>query len=76
MIKCSIYSSGSQGSMKWKHGQHDGFFVQFESPSLRRLWFIPSSYEKGQTLCRDPECLDISAHEVLLRLFKQKLSNS
>ncbi|GLT74485.1 hypothetical protein SLA2020_462780 [Shorea laevis] len=60
-----------QGSRKWKHGQQDGFFVQFESPSLRKLWFIPSSYEKGQTLCRDPEALDISAHEVLPRLFKQ-----
>ncbi|GLU08912.1 hypothetical protein SLE2022_257960 [Rubroshorea leprosula] len=65
-----------QGSRKWKHGQQDGFFVQFESPSLRKLWFIPSSYEKGQTLCRDPEALDISAHEVLPCLFKQKLSNS
>ncbi|GKV42374.1 hypothetical protein SLEP1_g49786 [Rubroshorea leprosula] len=65
-----------QGSRKWKHGQHDGFFVQFELPSLRKLWFIPSSYEKGQTLCRDPESLDISAHEVLPCLFKQKLSNS
>jgi hypothetical protein len=41
-----------QGSRKWKHGQHDGFFVQFESPSLRKLWFIPSSNEMGQTLCR------------------------
>ncbi|CAA2999972.1 serine threonine- phosphatase 5 [Olea europaea subsp. europaea] len=41
-----------QGSRKWKHGQHDGFFIQFESPSLRRLWFVPSSTEKGQILCR------------------------
>ncbi|KAJ8765840.1 hypothetical protein K2173_015800 [Erythroxylum novogranatense] len=41
-----------QGSRKWKHGQHDGFFVQFESPILRKLWFIPSSNEKGQTLCK------------------------
>lgn len=41
-----------QGSRKWKHGQHDGFFVQFESPSLRQLWFIPSSSEMGQTVCR------------------------
>ncbi|GLT78585.1 hypothetical protein SLA2020_501150 [Shorea laevis] len=65
-----------QGSRKWKHGQHDGFFVQFESPSLRKLWFIPGSYEKGQTFCRDPKSLDISAHEVLPCLFKQKLSNS
>ncbi|XP_059448560.1 uncharacterized protein LOC132179798 [Corylus avellana] len=65
-----------QGSRKWKHGQHDGFFVQFESPSLRKLWFIPSSNEMGQTLCRDPEVLDISAHEVLPRLFKETLSNS
>lgn len=62
-----------QGSRKWKHGQHDGFFVQFESPSLRKLWFVPSSNEKGKTLCRDPEVLDIIVHEVLPRLFKEKL---
>ncbi|KAE8703052.1 hypothetical protein F3Y22_tig00110474pilonHSYRG00022 [Hibiscus syriacus] len=65
-----------QGSRKWKHGQHDGFFVQFESPILRKLWFISSSYEMGKTLCRDPEVLDIGAHEVLPRLFKEKLSKS
>ncbi|KAJ9182163.1 hypothetical protein P3X46_006188 [Hevea brasiliensis] len=64
-----------QGSRKWKYGQHDGFFVQFESPFLRKLWFIPSTSEKGQKLCRDPEPLDISAHEVLPRLFKEKLPN-
>ncbi|KAF3456947.1 hypothetical protein FNV43_RR01601 [Rhamnella rubrinervis] len=61
-----------QGSRKWKHGQHDGFFIQFETPLLRKLWFIPSSNEFGQTLCRDPEVLDITAHEVLPRLFKDK----
>lgn len=60
-----------QGSRKWKHGQHDGFFVQFESPSLRKLWFVPSSTEKGKVLCRDPVTLDIGSHEVLPRLFKQ-----
>ncbi|OAY27988.1 stress-induced-phosphoprotein 1 [Manihot esculenta] len=65
-----------QGSRKWKHGQHDGFFVQLESPFLRKLWFIPSTSEKGQTLCRDPEPLDISSHEVLPRVFKEKLPNS
>ncbi|KAM7258434.1 hypothetical protein ACFE04_014175 [Oxalis oulophora] len=59
-----------QGSRKWKHGQHDGFFLQFESPSARKLWFIPSSNEKGQILCRDPEVLDVGAHELLPRLFK------
>lgn len=64
------------GSRKWKHGQSDGFFVQFESPSLRKLWFVPSSIERGQTLCRNPEDLDIGAHEVIPRLFKQILSNS
>ncbi|KAL5849848.1 hypothetical protein ACOSQ3_007905 [Xanthoceras sorbifolium] len=65
-----------QGSRKWKHGQHDGFFVQFESPLQRKLWFISSSNEKGQSLCRDPDALDINSHEVLPRLFKQKLPNS
>ncbi|KAI8566301.1 hypothetical protein RHMOL_Rhmol02G0029800 [Rhododendron molle] len=59
-----------QGSRKWKHGQDDGFFVQFESPLLRKLWFVPSSTEKGQILCSDPVVLDISVHEVLPRLFK------
>ncbi|KAG5587882.1 hypothetical protein H5410_048316 [Solanum commersonii] len=61
-----------QGSRKWKHGQNDGIFVQFESPLVRRLWFIPSSTEKGKTLCRDPMPLDISAHEILPRVFKQE----
>ncbi|KAK8706471.1 hypothetical protein V6N13_050036 [Hibiscus sabdariffa] len=65
-----------QGSRKWKHGQHDGFFVQFESPLLRKLWFIASSNEMGKTLCRDPEVLDIGSHEVLPRLFKEKTPNS
>ncbi|KAL6184975.1 hypothetical protein ACLB2K_041110 [Fragaria x ananassa] len=65
-----------QGSRKWKHGQQDGFFVQFEAPFLRKLWFIPSSTELGQTLCRDPEDLDISAHELIPRLFKEKSSKS
>ncbi|KAL0388554.1 UNVERIFIED_CONTAM: Stress-induced-phosphoprotein 1 [Sesamum radiatum] len=60
-----------QGSRKWKHGQNDGFFFQFESPSLRKIWFIPSSTEKGQTLCRDPVALDIGMHEILPRVFKQ-----
>ncbi|CAL0328096.1 unnamed protein product [Lupinus luteus] len=65
-----------QGLRKWKNAQNDGFFVQFESPSLRKLWFIPSSNEKGRTFCRDPEALDISVHEVLPRIFKEKLPNS
>ncbi|KAK8952836.1 hypothetical protein KSP40_PGU011567 [Platanthera guangdongensis] len=30
-----------QGSRKWKHGHADGFFVQFESPVSRKLWFVP-----------------------------------
>ncbi|KAI5580244.1 hypothetical protein POPTR_008G156500v4 [Populus trichocarpa] len=64
-----------QGSRKWRHGQHDGIFVQYESPLMRKIWFIASSNEKGQTLCRDPEILDISAHEVLPRLFKEKMPN-
>lgn len=59
-----------QGSRKWKHGQSDGFFVQFESPSLQRMWFIPSSPEKGKVLCRDPVALDINAHELVPRLLK------
>lgn len=63
-----------QGSRKWKHGQSDGFFVQFESPVLRREWFIPSSSEKGKTLCGDPELLDVSVHEVLPRIFVETIS--
>ncbi|KAL8260177.1 hypothetical protein R6Q59_028130 [Mikania micrantha] len=59
-----------QGPRKWKHGQSDGFFVELESPFIRKEWFIPSSSEKGQILCRDPVALDISAHEVLPKLFK------
>ncbi|CAI9118398.1 OLC1v1019963C1 [Oldenlandia corymbosa var. corymbosa] len=60
-----------QGSRKWKHGQNDGFFVQFETPSIRKLWFVPSSTENGQILCRDPVALDISAHELIPRIFKE-----
>ncbi|KAL4200204.1 hypothetical protein AMTRI_Chr03g148580 [Amborella trichopoda] len=59
-----------QGSRKWKHGQTDGFFVQFESSVLRKLWFISSSTEKGLTLCRNPEALDLDAHAVLPPLFR------
>ncbi|CAL1396591.1 unnamed protein product [Linum trigynum] len=65
-----------QGSRKWKHGQHDGFFVQFETPSLRKLWFIPSTTERGQTLCGEPESLDVATHEVIPRIFKEKLPAS
>uniref|UniRef100_A0A9I9D7K3 Stress-induced-phosphoprotein 1 n=1 Tax=Cucumis melo TaxID=3656 RepID=A0A9I9D7K3_CUCME len=65
-----------QGSRKWKHGQHDGFFVQLETPSLRKLWFVPSSSELGRPLCRDPEVLDIAAHELLPRIFKEKLRST
>ncbi|CAA0823055.1 Tetratricopeptide repeat (TPR)-like superfamily protein [Striga hermonthica] len=60
-----------QGSRKWKHEQNDGFFIQFESPSLRKIWFVPSSNEQGHTLCRDPVALDIGAHEILPRVFKE-----
>lgn len=62
-----------QGSRKWKHGQTDGFFVQFESPVLRKLWFVPSTSEKGQALCRDPAVLDVSIHEVIPRIFKESM---
>ncbi|KAF3574702.1 hypothetical protein F2Q69_00058157 [Brassica cretica] len=65
-----------QGSRKWKLGQNDGIFVQFESPSIRNVWFIPSSKEKGQTLCRDPQALDIGAHEILPRIFKEVSKSS
>ncbi|KAL6847247.1 hypothetical protein ACP4OV_023100 [Aristida adscensionis] len=60
-----------QGSRKWKLDQSDGFFVQFESPVLRKIWFVPSTVEKGRTLCRSPEALDISVHEILPRIFKE-----
>ncbi|KAL5681631.1 hypothetical protein ACJX0J_008016, partial [Zea mays] len=40
-----------QGSRKWKLDQSDGFFVQFEAPALRKIWFVPSTKEKGRTLC-------------------------
>uniref|UniRef100_K3Z8A0 Uncharacterized protein n=1 Tax=Setaria italica TaxID=4555 RepID=K3Z8A0_SETIT len=60
-----------QGSRKWKLDQSDGFFVQFESPALRKIWFVPSTKEKGRTLCRSPETLDIGIHEVIPRIFKE-----
>ncbi|WVZ91172.1 hypothetical protein U9M48_037377 [Paspalum notatum var. saurae] len=58
-----------QGSRKWKLDQSDGFFVQFESSGLRKIWFVPSTKEKDRTLCRSPEALDIGIHEVLPRIF-------
>ncbi|XP_073108062.1 uncharacterized protein [Elaeis guineensis] len=64
-----------QGSRKWKLGHSDGFFVQFESPVLRKVWFVSSSTEKGRNLCRNPEALDISAYEVFPRLFKEPSSD-
>ncbi|KAI3993107.1 hypothetical protein MKX01_009850 [Papaver californicum] len=65
-----------QGSRKWKHGQSDGFFVQLELPCLRKLWFIPSSTEKGRTICRNPEVLDVGVHEVIPRIFKETTSST
>ncbi|KAG2260375.1 hypothetical protein Bca52824_079669 [Brassica carinata] len=65
-----------QGSRKWKLGQNDGIFVQFESPFNRNVWFIPSTKEKGQTLCREPQALDIGAHEILPRIFKEVSKSS
>ncbi|KAI4965205.1 hypothetical protein ZWY2020_055243 [Hordeum vulgare] len=60
-----------QGSRKWKLDQSDGFFVQFESPILRKIWFVASTTEKGRALCRSPEPLDITIHEILPRIFKE-----
>ncbi|XP_037432397.1 RNA polymerase II-associated protein 3-like [Triticum dicoccoides] len=60
-----------QGSRKWKLDQSDGFFVQFESPILRKIWFVASTAEKGRALCRSPEPLDITIHEILPRIFKE-----
>lgn len=60
-----------QGSRKWKLDQSDGFFVQFESPILRKIWFVPSTSEKGRTLCRSPEPVDITIHEIIPRIFKE-----
>ncbi|XP_026456983.1 U-box domain-containing protein 70-like [Papaver somniferum] len=65
-----------QGSRKWKHGQSDGFFVQLELPCLRKLWFISSSTEKGRTVCRNPEVLDVGVHEVIPRIFKETNSST
>ncbi|KAF7070529.1 hypothetical protein CFC21_076040 [Triticum aestivum] len=59
-----------QGSRKWKLDQSDGFFVQFESPILRKIWFVASTTEKGRALC-SPEPLDITIHEILPRIFKE-----
>ncbi|KAL9255322.1 Stress-induced-phosphoprotein 1-like protein [Drosera capensis] len=59
-----------EGAKKWKHGKNDGFFVQFESPTLRKLWFIASLTELGQTFCKDPEILDITDNQLLPRLYK------
>ncbi|KAL9248650.1 Stress-induced-phosphoprotein 1-like protein [Drosera capensis] len=59
-----------EGAKKWKHGKNDGFFVQFESPTLRKLWFISSLTEMGQTFCKDPEILGITDNQLLPRLYK------
>jgi hypothetical protein len=41
----------------------DAFFFPYTCPTLHTLF------------ARDPEVLDIGAHEVLPRLFKEKLTN-
>ncbi|CAM6095091.1 unnamed protein product [Calypogeia fissa] len=55
---------------KWKSGNSNGIFVQFESPRLRKIWFIPSVLEKGQNVCRLPELLDLDVHAIFPPLFK------
>ncbi|EYU41448.1 hypothetical protein MIMGU_mgv1a010764mg [Erythranthe guttata] len=43
-----------QGSRKWKHGQSDGFFFQFESPLLRKVWFVSQYIREGPNLMQGP----------------------
>ncbi|KAG6547920.1 hypothetical protein Mapa_010740 [Marchantia paleacea] len=59
-----------EGTRTWKGTHSNGIFVQFECPTMRRLWFIPSIIEKGQNVCRAPELLDLELHQVLPPLFR------
>nr|GMD75615.1 serine/threonine-protein phosphatase 5 [Ipomoea batatas]GMD81743.1 serine/threonine-protein phosphatase 5 [Ipomoea batatas] len=65
-----------QGSRKWKHGQSDGFFIQFESPSTRKLWFIPSSTENGKILCRQDPCNAALVEGARYKIGRQQLHNT
>ncbi|KAI4304040.1 hypothetical protein MLD38_039604 [Melastoma candidum] len=69
-----------QGSRKWKHGQHDGFFVLFDPHSYGNcgLFPVPLRREKPCAgflfllLVQDPVAVDISAHELVPRIYKEK----
>lgn len=58
------------GSRKWKHGDTNGFFIQLETSSIRRLWFVPCIIERGRNVSRNLEPLDIDLHAVLPPLFR------
>lgn len=58
------------GSRKWKHGDTDGFFVQLEASTMRRLWFVPCTVERGRNVTRSLEPLDVDLHAVLPPLFR------
>eukprot|EP00249_Psilotum_nudum_P017854 c26523_g1_i1 orf=190-1134(+) len=59
-----------QGTRRWKHSQADGFFMQLDLSSMRKLWFVPCAMEKGRPVCRDLEQLDIDVHAILPPLFR------
>lgn len=58
------------GSRKWVHGNSNGFFLQLETSTFRRLWFVPSTVENGRNTCRNLEPLDVDSHAVLPPLFR------
>eukprot|EP00246_Nothoceros_aenigmaticus_P018774 TRINITY_DN9997_c0_g1_i1.p1 TRINITY_DN9997_c0_g1~~TRINITY_DN9997_c0_g1_i1.p1 ORF type:complete len:252 (+),score=44.04 TRINITY_DN9997_c0_g1_i1:180-935(+) len=58
------------GTRKWKPAHTTGIFVQLESSSMRRLWFVPSVTDKGRAVCRTPEVLAIDLHAVLPPLYR------
>lgn len=58
-----------RGASTWPFGERDGCFVQLESPSLRRVWFIPSE-DGAKVTASDPVELDIDTFAILQPLLR------
>jgi len=60
------------GAKQWKHGSSDGFFVQLESRSDRRVWFVPTQTRQGAAIDAPTEyhALDAEVYRLVPALFR------
>ena len=60
------------GAKQWKHGAADGFFVQLESRSDRRVWFVPTQTRQGAAIDAPTEyhALDAEVYRLVPALFR------